>query len=143
MRKILKQLGKSKSNEINNKIEEKNNLCNEKIREIEENAQKRDNEILTSVSENHKDIQGLQITQKYVNEKLICEEKENEEEKEHCQYKRVLNNFNMEIHFILFEKKILFNISEIQDDLKANPSLYEHKFSLENFARELNNIKKV
>ena len=59
----------NKSNEINNKIEEKNNLCNEKIREIEENAQKRDNEILTSVSENHKDIRGLQITQKYVNEK--------------------------------------------------------------------------
>ena len=35
----------NKSNEINNKIEEKNNLCTEKIREIEENAQKRDNEI--------------------------------------------------------------------------------------------------
>ena len=44
------------------------------MREIEENAQKRENDILTSVSENHKDIQGLQITQKYVNEKLICEE---------------------------------------------------------------------
>ena len=122
--------------EINNKIEEKNNLCNEKIREIEENAQKRDNEILTSVSENHKDIQGLQITQKYVNEKLICEEKEEEKEKEHCQYKRVLNNFNMEIHFILFEKKIVFNIKEIQDDLKANPSLYENKFNLENLSQK-------
>ena len=122
--------------EINNKIEEKNNLCNEKIREIEENAQKRDNEILTSVSENHKDIKGLQITQKYVNEKLICEEKEEEKEKEHCQYKRVLNNFNMEIHFILFEKKIVFNIKEIQDDLKANPSLYENKFNLENLSQK-------
>ena len=126
----------NKSNEINNKIEEKNNLCNEKIREIEENAQKRDNEILTSVSENHKDIKGLQITQKYVNEKLICEEKEEEKEKEHCQYKRVLNNFNMEIHFILFEKKIVFNIKEIQDDLKANPSLYENKFNLENLSQK-------
>ena len=122
--------------EINNKIEEKNNLYNDKIREIEENAQKRDNEILTSVSENHKDIQGLQITQKYVNEKLICEEKEEEKEKEHCQYKRVLNNFNMEIHFILFEKKIVFNIKEIQDDLKANPSLYENKFNLENLSQK-------
>ena len=129
--------------EINNKIEEKNNLCNEKIREIEENAQKRDNEILTSVSENHKDIQGLQITQKYVNEKLICEEKENEEEKEHCQYKRVLNNFNMEIHFILFEKKIVFNIKEIQDDLKANPSLYENKFSLENLSQKTVHFKSL
>ena len=101
--KIIKQKCKISSNnkaeinnkiennniEINNKIEEKNNLCNEKIREIEENTQKRDNEILTSVSENHKDIEGLQITQKYVNEKLICEEKEEEKEKEHCQYKRV------------------------------------------------------
>ena len=133
----------NKSNEINNKIEEKNNLCNEKIREIEENAQKRDNEILTSVSENHKDIQGLQITQKYVNEKLICEEKENEEEKEHCQYKRVLNNFNMEIHFILFEKKIVFNIKEIQDDLKANPSLYENKFSLENLSQKTVHFKSL
>ena len=122
--------------EINNKIEEKNNLCNEKIREIEENAQKRDNEILTSVSENHKDIQGLQISQKYVNEKLICEEKEEEKEIEHYQYKRVLNNFNMEIHFILFEKKIVFNIKEIQDDLKANPSLYENKFNLENLSQK-------
>ena len=129
--------------EINNKIEEKNNLYNDKMREIEENAQKRDNEILTSVSENHKDIQGLQITQKYVNEKLICEEKENEEEKEHCQYKRVLNNFNMEIHFILFEKKILFNISEIQDDLKANPSLYENKFSLENLSQKTVHFKSL
>ena len=133
----------NKSNEINNKIEEKNNLCNEKIREIEENAQKRDNEILTSVSENHKDIQGLQITQKYVNEKLICEEKENEEEKEHCQYKRVLNNFNMEIHFILFEKKIVFNIKEIQDDLKANPSLYENKFNLENLSQKTVHFKSL
>ena len=121
--------------EINNKIEEKNNLYNDKMREIEENAQKRDNEILTSVSENHKDIQGLQITQKYVNEKLICEEKEEEKEIEHYQYKRVYNNFNMEIHFILFEKKIVFNIKEIQDDLKANPSLYENKFSLENLSQ--------
>ena len=129
--------------EINNKIEEKNNLCNEKIREIEENAQKRDNEILTSVSENHKDIQGLQITQKYVNEKLICEEKEEEKEKEHCQYKRVLNNFNMEIHFILFEKKIVFNIKEIQDDLKANPSLYENKFSLENLSQKTVHFKNL
>ena len=129
--------------EINNKIEEKNNLCNEKIREIEENAQKRDNEILTSVSENHKDIQGLQITQKYVNEKLICEEKEEEKEKEHCQYKRVLNNFNMEIHFILFEKKIVFNIKEIQDDLKANPSLYENKFNLENLSQKTVHFKSL
>ena len=113
------------------------------MREIEENAQKRDNEILTSVSENHKDIQGLQITQKYVNEKLICEEKENEEEKEHCQYKRVLNNFNMEIHFILFEKKIVFNIKEIQDDLKANPSIYENKFNLENLSQKTVHFKSL
>ena len=126
--------------EINNKIEEKNNLCNEKIREIEENTQKRDNEILTSVSENHKDIKGLQ---KYVNEKLICEEKEEEKEKEHCQYKRVLNNFNMEIHFILFEKKIVFNIKEIQDDLKANPSLYENKFNLENLSQKTVHFKSL
>ena len=133
----------NKSNEINNKIEEKNNLYNDKMREIEENAQKRDNEILTSVSENHKDIQGLQITQKYVNEKLICEEKEEEKEKEHCQYKRVLNNFNMEIHFILFEKKIVFNIKEIQDDLKANPSLYENKFNLENLSQKTVHFKSL
>ena len=133
----------NKSNEINNKIEEKNNLYNDKIREIEENAQKRENEILTSVSENHKDIQGLQITQKYVNEKLICEEKEEEKEKERCQYKRVLNNFNMEIHFILFEKKIVFNIKEIQDDLKANPSLYENKFNLENLSQKTVHFKSL
>ena len=129
--------------EINNKIEEKNNLYNDKMREIEENAQKRENDILTSVSENHKDIQGLQITQKYVNEKLICEEKEEEKEIEHYQYKRVLNNFNMEIHLILFEKKILFNISEIQDDLKANPSLYENKFSLENLSQKTVHFKSL
>jgi len=120
--------------EINNKIEEKNNLCNNKIKEIEENNQKRENEILTSLSENHKDIQGLKITQKYVNEKLICEEKEKEEEKENYQYKRVLNNFNMEINIILFEKKIVFNIKEIQDDLKSNPAIYENKFTLENLS---------
>ena len=104
--------------EINNKIEEKNNLCNEKIK-------------------------GLQITQKYVNEKLICEEKEEEKEKEHCQYKRVLNNFNMEIHFILFEKKIVFNIKEIQDDLKTNPSLYENKFNLENLSQKTIHFKSL
>ena len=133
----------NKSNEINNKIEEKNNLYNDKIREIEENAQKRENDILTSVSENQKDIQGLQITQKYVNEKLICEEKEEEKEIEHYPYKRVLNNFNMEIHLILFEKKILFNISEIQDDLKANPSLYENKFSLDNLSQKTVHFKSL
>ena len=129
--------------EINNKIEEKNNLYNDKIREIEENAQKRENDILTSVSENHKDIQGLQITQKYVNEKLICEEKEEEKEIEHYQYKRVLNNFNMEIHFILFEKKIVFNIKEIEDDLKANPSLYENKYNLENLSQKTVHFKSL
>jgi hypothetical protein len=42
----------------------------------------------------------------------------------------------MEIHFILFEKKIVFNIKEIEDDLKANPSLYENKFSLENLSQK-------
>ena len=78
--------------EINNKIEEKNNLCKDKIREIEENTQKKENEILTSISENNKDIQGLKITQKYVNEKLICEEKEKDEQKGNYQYKRTLNN---------------------------------------------------
>ena len=88
--------------EINNKIEEKNNLCKDKIREIEENTQKKENEILTSISENNQDIQGLKITQKYVNEKLICEEKEKDEEKENYQYKRALNNFSMEIHIILY-----------------------------------------
>ena len=129
--------------EINNKIEEKNNLYNDKIREIEENAKKRENNILISVSENHKDIQGLQITQKYVNEKLICEEKEEEKEIEHYQFKRVLNNFNMEIHLILFEKKILFNIKEIQDDLKANPSLYENKFNLENLSQKTVHFKSL
>ena len=49
----------------------------------------------------------------------------------------------MEIHFILFEKKILFNISEIQDDLKANPSLYENKFSLENLSQKTVHFKSL
>jgi len=129
--------------EINNKIEENNNLCNDKIKVIEENAQKRENEILTSVSENHKDIQGLQITQKFVNEKLICEEKEKEQEKEHYQYKRLLNNYNMEINLILFEKKIVFNIKEIQDDLKSNPSIYENKFTFENLSQKTVHFKSL
>ena len=129
--------------EINNKIEENNNLCNDKIKVIEENAQKRENEILTSVSENQKDIQGLQITQKFVNEKLICEEKEKEQEKEHYQYKRLLNNYNMEINLILFEKKIVFNIKEIQDDLKSNPSIYENKFTFENLSQKTVHFKSL
>ena len=129
--------------EINNKIEEKNILCHNKIKEIEESAQKRENEILTSVSKNHRDIEGLQITQKYVNEKLICEEKENEEEKEKYEYKRVLNNFNLKMHIILFDKKIVFNIKEIQDDLKSHPSIYENKFTLENLSQKTVHFKSL
>jgi hypothetical protein len=49
----------------------------------------------------------------------------------------------MEIHFILFEKKIVFNIKEIQDDLKANPSLYENKFSLENLSQKTVHFKSL
>ena len=129
--------------EINNKIEEKNNLCKDKIREIEENTQKKENEILTSISENNQDIQGLKITQKYVNEKLICEEKEKDEQKENYQYKRTLNNFSMEMHIILYQKKILFNIKEIQDDLKSNPSIYENKFTLENLSQKTVHFKSL
>jgi hypothetical protein len=129
--------------EINNKIEEKNNLCKDKIREIEENTQKKENEILTSISENNKDIQGLKITQKYVNEKLICEEKEKDEQKENYQYKRTLNNFSMEMHIILYQKKILFNIKEIQDDLTSNPAIYENKFTLENLSQKTVHFKSL
>ena len=129
--------------EINNKIEEKNNLCNNKIKEIEENTQKKENEILTSISENNKDIQGLKITQKYVNEKLICEEKEKDEQKENYQYKRTLNNFSMEMHIILYQKKILFNIKEIQDDLTSNPAIYENKFTLENLSQKTVHFKSL
>ena len=134
---------KSNNIEINNKIEEKNNLCNDIIKEIEEKAQKRENEILAKVSNNQKDIEGLQITQKYVNETLICEEKEKKELKENYQYKRVLNNFNMEIHISLFDKEIVFNIKEIQDDLKANPSMYENKFTLENLSQKTVHFKSL
>ena len=49
----------------------------------------------------------------------------------------------MEIHLILFEKKILFNISEIQDDLKANPSIYENKFNLENLSQKTVHFKSL
>ena len=129
--------------EINNKIEEKNNLCKDKIKEIEENTQKKENEILTSISENNQDIQGLKITQKYVNEKLICEEKEKDEQKENYQYKRALNNFSMEIHIILYQKKILFKIKEIQDDLTSNPAIYENKFTLENLSQKTVHFKSL
>jgi len=44
----------------------------------------------------------------------------------------------MEIHIILYQKKILFNIKEIQDDLTSNPSIYENKFTLENLSQFLN-----
>ena len=131
---IQKKLEDNKR-EINNKLEEKNNLCYDKIKEIEKNEDKREKEILNSISKNHKDIEGLQITQKYVNEKIICEEKENEEEIENDKYIRELNDFNMEIHIILFDKKIVFNIKEIQDNLKTNPSIYENKFTLENLSQ--------
>ena len=139
---LQKKLEDNKA-EINNKIEEKNIFCNDMIKKMEETAQKRENKILTSISENHKDIEGLQITQKFVNEKLICEEKENEEEKENYEYKRVLNNFSMEIHLILFEKKILFNIKEIQDDLQNNPSICENKFTLENLSKKTVHFKSL
>ena len=123
--------------EINN-VKEKNNLCSDKIKEMEEKAQKREKEIL-----------GLQVTQKYVNEKLICEEKEKEEEEENYEYNRALNNFNMKMNFILLDTKILFNIKEIQDDLKSNPAIYEAKFNLENLSQKtvhfksLGNIKDI
>ena len=55
--------------------------------------------ILITISKHNEEIKGLQITQKYVKEKLICEEKE-----KHL-YKRVLSCFNMEINMIFSKKK--------------------------------------
>ena len=49
----------------------------------------------------------------------------------------------MEIHLILFEKKIVLNIKEIEDDLKANPSIYENKFTLENLSQKTIHFKSL
>ncbi len=62
-------------------IKENDNLFNNKIKEIQEQSEKRENEIFTTISKHNEEIKALQITQKYVKEKLICEEKENEEER--------------------------------------------------------------
>jgi len=134
----LKSIIEANKIEFQNKLEankisfdEKNELCNNKIKEILENREKRENEILSSVSKHQEEIEGLQITQKYVKDKIICEKKENAKEKEKHLYKRKLNNFNMEIHMILYEEKIKFNIKEIEDNLANNPAIYEIDFNFE------------
>jgi len=49
----------------------------------------------------------------------------------------------MEMHIILYQKKILFNIKEIQDDLTSNPAIYENKFTLENLSQKTVHFKSL
>ena len=139
----LKNKIEENKTEIQNKMEEKDNLYNNKIKEIQEEREKIENEIITSVSKHQEEIQGLQLTEKYVKDKLILDEKENEKEIEKHIYKRVLDNFNMEIYMILYEKKIKFNIKEIQDDLKSNLLIYETNFTIEKLSEKTVHFKNL
>ena len=135
-----------KENILQNKINEKNNLCNNKIKEIKEQTEKRDNEIFTSVKKHQEEIKGLQMTEKYVKEKLICEGKEKEKEEKGQTYKRTLNNFSMEIDMILYKDKIKIGIKEIQDNLNNNPTLYESNFNIEDLSKKnvhFKNLEKI
>ena len=132
-----------------NKIEEKDNLHNDKIKEIQKIRDEKENEIITSVQKHQEEINSLIETQKYVKEKLICEEKETEKEKDrHC-YKRVLNpkrlynKFNLEINMILYEQKIKFIIKEIEDDLKTNPITYNTNFNYEDLTKKTVHFKSL
>ena len=138
--------------EFQQKFEDNYNIYNNKIKEIQQLRENKENEILNSISKHQEEIKGLQLIQKYVNEKLICEEIEKEKEKERHNYKRVLNItktndiFNLEINMILFQEKIKFVIYEIQNNLENNPIIYETNFNKENISEKnvyFKNLEKI
>ena len=116
--------------EIQKKIDEKNT-------EVQQKLEDNNTEIQKKLEEKDKEILELRKTEQYVKTKLICEDKDNYEEKPNHKYKRELNlseKFDLEITMILFEEKIKFIIQEIQDNLKNNPSIYDANFTYEDLS---------
>ena len=118
--------------EIQKKIDEKNT-------EVQQKLEDNNTEIQKKLEEKDKEILELRKTEQYVKTKLICEDKDNYEEKPNHKYKRELNlseKFDLEITMILFEEKIKFIIQEIQDNLKNNPSIYDANLTYEDLSQK-------
>ena len=118
--------------EIQKKIDEKNT-------EVQQKLEDNNTEIQKKLEEKDKEILELRKTEQYVKTKLICEDKDNYEEKPNHKYKRELNlseKYDLEITMILFEEKIKFIIQEIQDNLKNNPSIYDANLTYEDLSQK-------
>ena len=135
--------------EVQRKFEENKIELDKNKTEVQRKLDEKDNEVQKKFEERDKEISDLRKTEVYVKDKLICEEKDIEEEEEKHVYKRELELkntkeiYNLEISMLLFKEKIKFTIKEIQDKLKNNPSVYEANFDYENLSQKTVHFKSL
>ena len=122
---------KEKENNLNNTVEKLNNQVNTMQKEMQEMS-KYIKEKLKPDEEEEKEIQIFEcIREKNLNnekeENIIKPEKTPEKD-------YIATNVFM-IYILLFKDKIKIRISEIQDNLKSNPLIYESIFVLNDFEK--------
>ena len=129
----LKKITSEKDNQIIKQLEENKNEFERKLKEKEDENKKKENEFQNMFKKLQKEMSEVKEIEKYFREKIIIEEKEQQEIKSHSiQRKKTINSniFNFDIKILLFNEKIKFKIKEIQDNLQNNPTLYETDFEM-------------
>ena len=132
----LKKITSEKDNQIIKQLEENKNEFERKLKEKEDENKKKENEFQNMFKKLQKEMSEVKEIEKYFREKIIIEEKEQQEIKSHSiQRKKTINSniFNFDIKILLFNEKIKFKIKEIQDNLQNNPTLYETDFEMNYF----------
>ena len=125
-------------NDFEKKMEENKNDFEKKMEENKNVFEKKMEEYQNMFAKLQKEMSEVKEIEKYVKEKIIIEEKKEEEIKSHSlERKKTINSnqFIMYISMILLEDKIKFKIKEIQDNLKNNPTLYETGFEMNYFGK--------
>lgn len=132
----LKKITSEKDNQIIKQLEENKNEFERKLKEKEDENKKKENEFQNMFKKLQKEMSEVKEIEKYFREKIIIEEKEQQEIKSHSiQRKKTINSniFNFDIKILIFNEKIKFKIKEIQDNLQNNPTLYETDFEMNYF----------
>ena len=123
-------------NDFDNKLQEIKNIFERKMEQMEVEKKEKEEERQKLFKKLEKEMLEVKEIEKYVRDKIIREEL-NEQEKDSysLERKKTVNKniYNMDISILLFENKIRIKIKEIQDNLKNNPTLYESDFVMEYF----------
>ena len=133
----LKRISYEKDIEMEKKLEENKN-------EFEKIMEQKEKEFQNMLKQFQKEMSEVKEIDNDVKEKIIINEKKEQNIKSNTvQRKKTVNKdiFDMDITFLLFEKKIKINIKEIQNNLKNNPIFYETDYEMKHFGKLSNYYK--